>query len=185
MNDRAARLTSMIDAWQNLILTICCRRTGDYFAAQDLTQETFLSAYRHLESFDGANEKAWLCAIAVNKCRDYLKSAERRAAPAEEPVLDAMPDGASAGSRGREASAGNPEILVMERNLREELIRNCRRLPPPYDEAAIEYFVEERPAEEIAGRHGLKLKTAQTRIYRAREKLKEIYRKSKEGGISG
>ena len=69
-------------------------------------------------------------------------------------------------------------------DLREELIRNCRRLSPPYDEAAWQYFVEERTPAEIAERLGLKLKTAQTRISRAREKLKEIYGKTAEGGRS-
>ena len=184
VDDRAARLTSMIDAWQNLIFTICYRRTGDYFAAQDLTQETFLSAYRHMESFDGANGKAWLCRIAVNKCLDYLKSAERRTEPAEDMVLDRNASGTGVGSPGEALSGGNPEAAVLERDLREELIRNCRRLSPPYDEAAWQYFVEERTPAEIAERLGLKLKTAQTRISRAREKLKEIYGKTAEGGRS-
>ena len=57
--------------------------TGDYFAAEDLTQETFLSAFRHMDSFTGTNEKAWLCRIASNKCIDYLKSAGRRQIPSE------------------------------------------------------------------------------------------------------
>ena len=46
--------------------------TADYFAAEDLAQETFLSAYEHFRNFDGSNPKAWLCRIATNKCIDYI-----------------------------------------------------------------------------------------------------------------
>ena len=53
--------TQMVHKYQNLVFSICVKMTGDYFAAEDLTQETFLSAYRHKEEFDGKNEKAWLC----------------------------------------------------------------------------------------------------------------------------
>ena len=65
--------TQMVHKYQNLVFSICVKMTGDYFAAEDLTQETFLSAYRHKEEFDGKNEKAWLCRIASNKCIDYSR----------------------------------------------------------------------------------------------------------------
>lgn len=61
-----------MDQYGNLVYSICYRITNDYFDAQDLTQETFLSAYRHLDAFDGANPKAWLCRIASNKGLDYF-----------------------------------------------------------------------------------------------------------------
>ena len=48
--------TQMVHKYQNLVFSICVKMTGDYFAAEDLTQETFLSAYRHKEEFDGKNE---------------------------------------------------------------------------------------------------------------------------------
>ena len=70
--------TQMVHKYQNLVFSICVKMTGDHFAAEDLTQETFLSAYRHKEEFDGKNEKAWLCRIASNKCIDYSRQAARR-----------------------------------------------------------------------------------------------------------
>ena len=75
-------ISALMDRYQNLIFSICYQMTGDYFAAEDLTQDTFVSAYRNLEQFDGSYEKAWLCRIAANKCTDYLKSAKRRSEPA-------------------------------------------------------------------------------------------------------
>ena len=81
--NREEQLAALIDSYQNLIFSICYKMTSDYFASEDLAQETFLSAYKHLGSFDGRYEKAWLCTIAANKCRDYLQSAGRRSIPME------------------------------------------------------------------------------------------------------
>lgn len=79
--------TQMVHKYQNLVFSICVKMTGDYFAAEDLTQETFLSAYQHKEEFDGKNEKAWLCRIASNKCIDYSRQAARRMVPTEDRSL--------------------------------------------------------------------------------------------------
>ena len=73
--DSKENFIRLIRQYQNLVFSICLKLTGDYFAAEDLTQETFLSAYRHLEEFTGQAEKAWLCRIAGNKCVDYLREA--------------------------------------------------------------------------------------------------------------
>ena len=65
-------LIRLIKEYQNLVFSICLKLTNDYFVAEDLTQETFLTAYQHLSEFDGKAEKAWLCRIASNKCIDYI-----------------------------------------------------------------------------------------------------------------
>ena len=64
-------MEELIDKYQNLVFSICYKFTKDYFIAEDLTQETFLSAFQHPDSFQGGNEKAWICRIATNKCIDY------------------------------------------------------------------------------------------------------------------
>lgn len=53
---------------------------GDADEALDLVQETFVSAHQALARYDGARSmKAWLSAIALNKCRDWVrKRATRR-----------------------------------------------------------------------------------------------------------
>ena len=70
-------LESWMEQYENLVFSICYRMTQDYFAAQDITQETFLSVFRHASDFDGINAKAWICRIASNKCVDYLRSGGR------------------------------------------------------------------------------------------------------------
>lgn len=167
--DYEARIAELMDQYQNLILSICYKLTQDYFAAQDLTQETFLSAYKHLESFDGENEKAWLCRIASNKCIDYQRQAQRRQIPTQDDDME------------RYLSViGRPEHEALEKQVRIELQENCRKLRPPYDEIAYQYFYLELKPEEIARRQKKNPKTIQTQIYRARDMMRRIYHGAEE-----
>ena len=110
-------LERLIRQYQNLIYSICYRLTGDYFDAEDLAQDTFLSAYKNLSRFDGANERAWLCRIATNKCIDYLKRAGRRSVPTADEYFTAIPDGQS-----------SPEDACLERDIKKRLYDCCCQL---------------------------------------------------------
>ena len=172
--DAIQSLTRMIEEYQNLVFSICVKMTNDYFIAEDLTQETFLSAFQNLKAFDGKNEKAWLCRIATNKCIDYQRQAARRTIPSEDVELAEW------------ASAdGLPERDYIEHEAYTELAERCSRLKPPYDEIAKLYFVEEQKAEEIAEQTGKNLKTIQTQIYRARAMLRKQYGKERENAYAG
>ena len=166
--NREEQLAALIDSYQNLIFSICYKMTSDYFASEDLAQETFLSAYKHLGSFDGRYEKAWLCTIATNKCRDYLQSAGRRSIPMEEIEVGEQGD-----------SRQTPEHLCLEEEVRQTLLARCKALKPPYDEIARLYYYEELDVSEIAQKKDMKVKTVQTQIYRARAMLRKVYGKEK------
>ena len=140
---------------------------GNYFEAQDLTQETFLAAWRNLGRFDGRHEKAWLCRIAANKCTDFLRQ-RQTPFPEDEQALLALTD-----------NAPDPERQVIESEVRQELRAACLELKEPYRSVALAHFVEERSAQEIARQKGENLKTVQTRIYRARDQLKILLGKER------
>ncbi|MCM1121877.1 MAG: sigma-70 family RNA polymerase sigma factor [Eubacterium sp.] len=166
--NREEQLSALIDSYQHLVFSICYKMTSDYFASEDLTQDTFLSAYDHLKDFDGRHEKAWLCRIATNKCLDYLQSAGRRSIPTQDVGLE---------------QTGNlcetPESVCLEEEVRETLLARCMALKPPYDEIAKAYYYDELEPSEIAIQRGMKLKTVQTQIYRARAMLRKMYGKEK------
>lgn len=164
--DSGMQLETLINKYQNLIFSICFRLTGDYFEAEDLAQDTFLSAYKNLHTFDGANERAWLCRIATNKCIDYLKRAGRRSVPTEDEFFSSITD-----------SRSSPEDLALENAVKQKLFRLCDSLKPPYREVALAYFYYELDVGEIAGRSGKNIKTVQTQIYRAKAMLKNLYQK--------
>ena len=159
-------LTELIDRYQNLVFSICYKMTNDYFASEDLTQETFLSAYRHSNSFDGVNEKAWICRIASNKSIDYVRNSARRVMPTEDEAIGEQ-----------ESRVGLPEDAYLEAEVKRELEASCKKLKPPYDEIAYLHFFEEKGPDEIAKVINRNLKTVQTQIYRARGMLRKVYEK--------
>ena len=109
-------LVELIHKYQNLVFSICYKLTNDYFAAQDLTQETFLSAYTHPESFQGGNEKAWICRIATNKCIDYEKKGFRKVVLSEEPL-----------SKEGGTDTNLPLQAYMEKESRVRLLEECKK----------------------------------------------------------
>lgn len=163
-----SRLAELIDEYDKLVFSICYKLTGDYFAAEDLSQETFLSAFQKYETFDGQNEKAWICRIATNKSIDYLRSASRRNIPTEDAFFEVAVE-----------ERGSPEEICMEEEIKSQLAKSCDGLKPPYNQVAREYYIEEFSPKEIAARRGKSVKTIQTQIYRAKQMLKKIY--GKEG----
>ena len=157
-------MEELIDKYQNLVFSICYKFTKDYFIAEDLTQETFLSAFQHPDSFQGGNEKAWICRIATNKCIDYQKQAGRRAIPTEEVRTEL-----------ETTRCETPESEYLEKEVRDRLLEECRQLKPPYDEIATLYFYEEKRADEIAVAKKKNVKTIQSQIYRARGMLRKVF----------
>ena len=66
---------TVVEQYQKLVYTICYQMVRDHFEAQNLCQETFLSAYTHIDRCREEDMKPWLCRIAANKAKDHLKSA--------------------------------------------------------------------------------------------------------------
>lgn len=155
----------LVNQYQNLIFSICLKLTGDYFASEDLAQETFLAAYTHWEEFDGQSEKAWLCRIASNKCIDYRRAAARREQTVEGELLEGISDGK------------DPLECCLNLAVLEKLRICCNALPPPYREVARAHFLEGKTAREIAEQSGTGLNTVKTQIRRGREMLKKSFGK--------
>ena len=162
-------LIRLIKEYQNLVFSICLKLTKDYFVAEDLTQDTFLTAYQHLAEFDGKAEKAWLCRIASNKCIDYQRSAQRRMIATDN---EDIPELVS-------TSDNEPLQLVLNKEVMKEFESCLELLSTPYKEIARQHFIEGKTAKEISMKTGIGIKTVQTQIYRSKELLKKSFRKEK------
>ena len=72
-------LNTVITSWEKPILRLCFAILGDTALAEDAVQETFFKAWKSYDRFRAdAAEKTWITRIAVNTCRDLLKSAWAR-----------------------------------------------------------------------------------------------------------
>lgn len=70
------QLTSIMEDHGQSVLHTCFLYLRDVHAAEDAAQDTFLKVYRSLSTFRGdASVKTWVTKIAINTCRDYLRSA--------------------------------------------------------------------------------------------------------------
>ncbi|WP_050696730.1 RNA polymerase sigma factor [Anaeromassilibacillus senegalensis] len=154
--------SQLVKQYEKLVFTICSQMVRDFQEAQNLSQETFLSAYRSIDSCPSDQYKPWLCRIASNKAKDYLKSAyARRVAIPGEETLDAIPSHAS------------PEDLYIEGESESRAQRIVRNLQEPYQKVSVLYFLEEKSVEEIAEALKRPKKTVQTQLYRAKAMLRE------------
>ncbi len=153
--------TKLVNQYTKLIFTVCHRFVGDYYEAENLTQETFVTAYRVIDNFIGDNYKPWLVRIATNKCKDHLKSSYVKTTTAvEQETLSAISDTYSL----------QDEVEIEEKIT---LVKKaCDSLPAPYQEVATMHFIEDKSFVEIALELGRSVKTVQTQSYRARDKLK-------------
>jgi RNA polymerase sigma-70 factor (ECF subfamily) len=68
----------LVEPHRRDILVHCYRMLGSLQDAEDILQETLLSAWRALDRFDGRSLGAWLCRIATNHCLNYFRDGSRR-----------------------------------------------------------------------------------------------------------
>lgn len=77
--------TDFLDAtepYRREIIAHCYRMMGSHADAEDLTQDTYLRAWRAFDKFDGrASVRTWLHKIATNTCLSALQSTQRRPLP--------------------------------------------------------------------------------------------------------
>ena len=75
-DQRREWLDNAVLRWEKPLLHLCFAYLGETSLAEDAVQETFFKAWKHYEGFRGeAGEKTWLMRIAMNTCKDQLKSA--------------------------------------------------------------------------------------------------------------
>jgi len=153
--------SQLVSQYERLVYTICFQLVRDAAAAEDLTQETFLSAYLHRETMPEGYERQWLGRIAANKAKDHLQSAwnRRMVLPGDEK----MPPGLSPPAEELAlAGIGEADIRAAIETLREPYGAVCRLC-----------LLEERSPEEAALALGRPVKTIHTQLSRGKGLLRE------------
>jgi len=131
--------------------------------AEELTQETFISAWRSLQTFRGESKfSTWLLGIALNIARNHCnRSASRKEVELpEDNVLESLLP-----------QAEDPSELTRSKQMLLELDRAISRLPSELREVVILVRLEDLSLEEAAALLQIPLGTVKSRLSRARERL--------------
>lgn len=158
------QFAQFVSQYQKLVFTVCLSFTKNYFDAEDLAQETFLTAFDRLHTFKGGDPKAWLTTIAANKCRDYLKSPARRTDSLTDEEMDCIVD-----------ARYTPEQRLIQKDASKAVDELCGRLKEPYRTVARSYFCDNVKLSELSRATGQNLKTLETQLYRAKKLLKALW----------
>ncbi|MGC4045015.1 MAG: sigma-70 family RNA polymerase sigma factor [Armatimonas sp.] len=135
------------------------RLSGSQATAEDLTQETFLTAWQRLESWKGRGAlSTWLYGIAVNHWRTY-----RRSNPAPADSLS-LPENAELPSDDDQA---DPLLHCTRAELHRNLDAAIATLPEVYREVFVLVRVEELSYQAVAELLDLPVGTVQSRLHRA------------------
>lgn len=166
----AEAFEQLLLTYQTPIYNLCLRMTGNPEDAADMTQESFLKAWRSLEGFHFESAfSTWLYRLASNTCLDFLRSVKRRKqfsltmedADGETQLLD-LPD-----------PAPTPEASLLSAEESALLAAAMRQLDPEQQRILTLRVVNDLSYAEIAAVLDIKEGTVKSRLARARENLRK------------
>jgi RNA polymerase sigma-70 factor (ECF subfamily) len=161
----------LVMAYQDLVFNHAYRMVGEEEAADDATQNTFISAYNHIKSFRGGSFKAWLLRIVTNACYDELRRRKRRPTVPLEPLDDTGEEVESA--KWMVDSEDPPEELVQRAELQRAIQHCLDNLPGEFKAAVIMVDVQGMDYFEAAEAIGKPIGTIKSRLARARLRLRD------------
>ena len=147
----------------------CLRILGRPHDAEDVTQESFVAAYRAIGSYRGDGPlRGWLLRIATRQA--FRRLAQRHPTTA----MDTVPEPYLADSRT------DPTRVAVALELRTELRDAVEALPEPYREVVALRFFAELSLAEVADATGRPINTVKTHLRRGLERLRPLF--AAEGG---
>ncbi len=162
--------------YQTQVYNLAWHLLHDEAAADDATQEAFISAYKGLAKFRGGSFRAWLLRIVANACYDELRRRKRRPTVSWEDFGD-MDDEANP----HLADGGPlPEQTLQQQELRALLERTLAKLPE--DQRMVVVLVDRMGLayQEVADMLNTRLGTVKSRLARARTQMQQLLQEERE-----
>lgn len=159
----------IVRKYQQRLYKLICRYIRDPMEAQDLTQETFIKAYKGLANFRGESALyTWLYRIAVNTAKNHLVSQSRRA-QADVDIQDAEQYDSTATNSAKEWATPERQLLTQE--IQQVIFQTLEALPDDLRSALTLREFDGLSYEEIAHIMDCPIGTVRSRIFRAREAI--------------
>lgn len=180
MSEQRDELAELFDGFAPALRHFFARRGYGSEDCRDLTQETFLKAYKGLSGFrEEANLRTWLLSIAANVWKNDLRSrqTDKRSA-VREVALDALPveEEPAIETEGVPVAPNAPQSPLQQmltRESRERLRAAIAELPPKM-QACVRFRIErDLKYREIAILMNVSVDTVKTQLHHARRRLRE------------
>ena len=172
VGDRAAFDKLVLKHKDNLFNTVY-RFLGDYQEANDCAQETFIKVFKSLKKFRFESAfSTWLYRIAMNTCKNRLKSSAYRWRKRTVPLEN--PEGCSGINPHAEIQddAQSPVNELEKKDRLERIQKAINSLPEEQNRVVVLHDIQGLSYEEIADITGQKLGTIKSRLARGRLKLR-------------
>lgn len=154
--------------YQHRVLAVINRLVNDIFEAEDVAQETFVRAYRAIDSFRGDSAfYTWLYRIAVNAAKNHLAGQGRRPRTSDLDPGDAEQYDIDSALKDR----ATPEHEARRVEIQNTIVATLAQLPKELRTAIVLREVDGLSYEEIAQVMECPIGTVRSRIFRAREAL--------------
>lgn len=163
----------LVERYENRIYALSCSIIGDRETAREATQDAFVRAYKALPKFEGKSSfYTWLYRIATNVCLNAAQRENRRldniSLEGLQETYDIAPD--------RFFGAEDPGNDIERIDLRNQIQRVLNRLSPDHRAIVVLKDIEDLSQEEIAETLGISIGTVKSRLFRAREHLRDLLR---------
>ncbi|HEX7654953.1 MAG TPA: sigma-70 family RNA polymerase sigma factor, partial [Verrucomicrobiae bacterium] len=166
----------IVSRYQSLICSLAYSATGSLGQSEDLAQETFITAWKHLGHLRERNKlRSWLCGIARNRINNFLRREGREPVRLAEPLEEASENQA-------------PEPLPVDHAISQEeaqiLWRSLERIPEIYREPLVLFYREHQSVEAVADQLELSVDTVHQRLSRGRKMLQDQVMSFVEGALA-
>jgi RNA polymerase sigma-70 factor (ECF subfamily) len=162
----------LVETYSGVIYRLALKMLGDPQDAEDILQETFIKAYRHLPGFDGRSSlSTWLYRIATNEALMHLRRRRHPQVSIDEP-LEAEDQDSAPLQIVDWCCMPEEELLSAEARLRMD--RAVEALPPSLRVVFLLRDIEGLSTEETGAVLNLSEAAVKTRLSRARMRLREL-----------
>ena len=163
---------TLVEKYWDSIHTLAWQKIGDFHYAEEITQDTFLSAYKNLSKLrDPSRFSNWLYQIAEHCCLNWLRKQKRKKQVKLQSLEDAYTAEVDKSTYDRYVSE-QAATEAKERN--SEIVKKClEKLPEGQRTVLTLRYLDNMKTTEIGELLGISVEAVRTRLHRAEKRLKE------------
>ena len=160
------------DRYKNLVLKVAYDYSGDFDAAEDIMQNTFLKLYMYFENMRQDNLKAWLYTTAKHAAINYRRKADKEVLEeSEDSTIDRLSGVADSAEAEVFCRKGKEEAAC----LHERIMTDMMGKNPRWHEAIMMVYVMEIPQTKVAEKMGISVNVLYSMLHRAKEWIQKEY----------